>query len=104
MLGVGRRNEHALPLHDASEFVFCGVLCVFRHSYPLVSVCVFLKRVWCLFYTQGGLERWREINLFIFLLKSKGIGVYRRTICLTVFLEIIWRIIVTIQKPKKVGS
>ena len=54
MLGVGRRNEHALPLHDASEFVFCGVLCVFRHSYPLVSVCVFLKRVWCLFYTQGG--------------------------------------------------
>ena len=45
VLGVGRRNEHPLPLHDSGEFVFCGVLCVLRHSYPLVSVCVFLKRV-----------------------------------------------------------
>lgn len=55
-------------------------------------------------YTRRGLERWREINLFIFLLKSKGIGVYRRTICLTVFLEIIWKIIERIRRTKKVGS
>ena len=49
------------------------------------------------------MERWREINLFIFLLKSKGIGVYRRTICLTVFLEIILKIIEIIPRTKKVG-